>query len=274
MGGVHDARRSAGSLSGFLPRIDVNSTAPPAEPPYLVLRVMHGLGNRLRAYASAVALAGALGRRLALVWELDIHCSAHMHDLFSLSGGVPRRTPPLAGAPEGVPVFDAFDLEALEGRGDVEAFGVTRPLSAGAQPAPATDAHAPPERRSAGRRRLNLRRHIMLQSSSRVTSTHDLGLPRGSATPPQDASKEIDALRSLAPAERVLRILRELEGEIAVKGTHPPPDGESGRHVQRPNLLGIHVRMEANLSVDVPNIEQHEADGAINRNAMGGNGGR
>jgi len=43
----------------------------------------HGLGNRLRAIASAGAIAQATGRKLVVIWEPDVHCGARFADLFA-----------------------------------------------------------------------------------------------------------------------------------------------------------------------------------------------
>jgi hypothetical protein len=50
--------------------------------PKLFIDAQHGLGNRLRAVASAAAIAEATGRELVIVWENDCHCEARFADLF------------------------------------------------------------------------------------------------------------------------------------------------------------------------------------------------
>lgn len=64
-------------------------------PPHLVLPkakvfidVQHGLGNRLRAYASAACIAKAMDKELILVWQPDHHCQARIQDLFDYQGAV------------------------------------------------------------------------------------------------------------------------------------------------------------------------------------------
>lgn len=54
----------------------------------LVVHVQHGLGNRLRAMASAAVCARAAGRELVVVWEPDEHCACCLGDLFEYSGCV------------------------------------------------------------------------------------------------------------------------------------------------------------------------------------------
>ncbi|PXF42803.1 hypothetical protein BWQ96_07454 [Gracilariopsis chorda] len=48
----------------------------------LFAHVMHGLGNRLRALASAMAFANATDRELVLIWEKDAHIAADFDELF------------------------------------------------------------------------------------------------------------------------------------------------------------------------------------------------
>ena len=56
--------------------------------PRLFIDARHGLGNRLRAIASAAAIAEATGRELVVVWEPDHHCGARFTDLFRHAGPV------------------------------------------------------------------------------------------------------------------------------------------------------------------------------------------
>lgn len=53
-------------------------------PRLIVVHVMHGLGNRLRAMASALAFAEATGREVVVVWERNAHCRAKFSDLFEV----------------------------------------------------------------------------------------------------------------------------------------------------------------------------------------------
>lgn len=48
----------------------------------------HGLGNRLRAVASASAIAEATDRELVIVWQPDYHCDCCFADLFCYEGAV------------------------------------------------------------------------------------------------------------------------------------------------------------------------------------------
>jgi hypothetical protein len=57
-------------------------------PRRIVVDVRYGMTNRMRAYASARALAKAAGRPLTVVWEADAHARARMRDLFVPPVGV------------------------------------------------------------------------------------------------------------------------------------------------------------------------------------------
>jgi len=52
---------------------------------YVVVDAKNGLGNRLRAMASARAVAHALGRPMLLVWQPDLHCNCSFRDMFEPS---------------------------------------------------------------------------------------------------------------------------------------------------------------------------------------------
>ena len=52
----------------------------------IVVRVEHGLGNRLRALASGFQVAQRHGAQLTVVWIPDSHCEARLTDLFHWAG--------------------------------------------------------------------------------------------------------------------------------------------------------------------------------------------
>lgn len=54
----------------------------------LYIDAQHGLGNRLRAIASASSIAEATGKELVIVWQPDHHCQARFSDLFDYDGTV------------------------------------------------------------------------------------------------------------------------------------------------------------------------------------------
>mmetsp|Transcript_5127 Transcript_5127/g.15341 ORF Transcript_5127/g.15341 Transcript_5127/m.15341 type:complete len:688 (-) Transcript_5127:1761-3824(-) len=53
------------------------------KPTVMFAHAMHGLGNRIRALGSAMAVAKNTGRVLVVIWEKDRHCEASFSDLFS-----------------------------------------------------------------------------------------------------------------------------------------------------------------------------------------------
>lgn len=64
-----------------------------AQPPIssrarLYIDAQHGLGNRLRAIASAATIAHATDKELVIVWQPDHHCEARFSDLFDYNGPV------------------------------------------------------------------------------------------------------------------------------------------------------------------------------------------
>ena len=58
----------------------------------LYVDAQHGLGNRLRAIASAAAIATESGRELVVVWEPDHHCEAKFRELFDYSGALEEKS--------------------------------------------------------------------------------------------------------------------------------------------------------------------------------------
>lgn len=58
------------------------------QPETLFIEVQHGLGNRLRAMASAAAIARATERELVVIWTPDPHCEARLGDLIDWPGPV------------------------------------------------------------------------------------------------------------------------------------------------------------------------------------------
>jgi len=50
----------------------------------VIVNVKNGLGNRLRAFASAASVAASLGRPLMVVWVSDLHCNCSLRNLLQL----------------------------------------------------------------------------------------------------------------------------------------------------------------------------------------------
>jgi len=54
-----------------------------SETKYVIVDVKNGLGNRLRALASAMSVAVVLNRPLLLIWVSDLHCNCSFRRLFA-----------------------------------------------------------------------------------------------------------------------------------------------------------------------------------------------
>ena len=50
---------------------------------YVVVDAKNGLGNRLRALASGMAVSARLGRPLVLIWVADLHCNCSYRSMFA-----------------------------------------------------------------------------------------------------------------------------------------------------------------------------------------------
>jgi hypothetical protein len=61
--------------------------------PWFIIDVQHGLGNRLRAMASAAAIARQTGRELIVLWQPDHHCNCRISDLLDYPGAVIESDP-------------------------------------------------------------------------------------------------------------------------------------------------------------------------------------
>ena len=85
---VHVPGSSSGPNARIVGRGDEHFLATWQAEDVLFIEPFHGLGNRLRAYASAAALAKKSGRSLVVVWIPDVHLGANFTDLFEVPAGV------------------------------------------------------------------------------------------------------------------------------------------------------------------------------------------
>lgn len=74
----------------------------------LYVDVQHGLGNRLRAYGSAAAIARATDRDLVVVWVPDVHCDCRFTDLFDYEGLVVES---YADLPQDIKRYNYMEIE-------------------------------------------------------------------------------------------------------------------------------------------------------------------
>lgn len=232
----------------------------------MIVHVMHGLSNRIRAYASARALAEATGRTsIALVWVPDIHCGARFDDLFDPDSDLT--------------VFHEFDDTRLLERGDV-AIHVVESNGNARRVAPGGTLGSWENYTSASAPSLMPQRHLYVRASRALMPSH-LGLGAenltalllhgngvaagGAASAACDvrcrlgirARAVLQRLRPVAAVrERLEHLTRELEAQ-----------GRIGSGGLANSLLGVHVRMLANLSADVPAIEA-TTDRSIDVSAM------
>jgi hypothetical protein len=79
--------------------------------PRLFVDAQHGLGNRLRAIASAAVIAEATGRELVVVWQPDHHCGARFTDLFRHGGAVIETAFPQVFARAGGTLWNYMEVE-------------------------------------------------------------------------------------------------------------------------------------------------------------------
>ena len=77
----------------------------------LFIDAQHGLGNRLRAIASAATIAEAEGRQLVVIWQPDHHCHARLSDLLDYSGPVIEASFPQAASDMGMDVTTYMEIE-------------------------------------------------------------------------------------------------------------------------------------------------------------------
>ncbi len=77
----------------------------------LYIDAQHGLGNRLRAIASAASIAGNSDRELVIVWEPDYHCDCAFSDLFDYAGPIVEASFIEEARDKGHSVFNYMEIE-------------------------------------------------------------------------------------------------------------------------------------------------------------------
>lgn len=78
-----------------------------------VISVQHGLGNRMRAYASARVLSDMKGGDFKLHWIPDHHCEAKFSDLFANDEDLIEELPDISNFPKWV-YYNLVDLEQTD----------------------------------------------------------------------------------------------------------------------------------------------------------------
>lgn len=262
----------------------VNTTAPPtlldildsSDKPAVVLDAIHGLGNRLRAYSSAKAIVDANGYRLILLWRPDVHCNARFEELFEHDPSVPV----VERADERI--FSRADVWAIRiGNSGLPPILLGRdgrelpPAGQGSVPGTVEQLAGQRERNGQGLKgkgggqgisgqRPSGTKHVYVRTAV-ILTPRDLGLPLKSfAAPPSDGKETGSSsscgpqcrvgvmtratARKLVPVPAVRDALRALTLQAGLAAARPLPAGGV------PRQLGIHVRMAANMSEDVPSI--------------------
>ena len=79
--------------------------------PKLFIDAQHGLGNRLRAIASAGAMAWATDRELVIIWQADAHCGCQFDDLFLPNGAILTQGFHTEAAAMGIALYNYMDVE-------------------------------------------------------------------------------------------------------------------------------------------------------------------
>jgi hypothetical protein len=163
----------------------------------LIIEPFHGLGNRLRAYGSAAALARKTNRSLIVVWISDVHVNASMTELFQT-----RR----------LTIID-MPIHGLVSKihKDCKMYDYNSP---GGKDEVIKDFTASP---------IYVRSAYVLQSHTRVTE-----------------AEIAHELRVLVPVRAVQRRIDDLKLRLPSKR----------------NLVGVHIRMVTDITVDVPGIER------------------
>jgi hypothetical protein len=102
-----DADVERAAAGGWRSALDAVRTS---ERKHVVISVAFGLGNRLRALASAMAVAAASSRPLLVVWPLDEHCNCSFRELFAapLPFALVEEAVPLAAVRADKAAFQAF----------------------------------------------------------------------------------------------------------------------------------------------------------------------
>ncbi len=89
----------------------------PTQRDTLYIDAQHGLGNRLRAIASAASIAKKTDRDLVIVWEPDHHCECDLRDLFDYSGHVIQKAFVKDARDSGLATFNYMEIEEGSDRG-------------------------------------------------------------------------------------------------------------------------------------------------------------
>ena len=166
----------------------------------IMIEPYHGLGNRLRAYGSAAALARKTGKSLVVIWLPDPHVNATMQDLFDTTNITVVDYPLAPFLYRVIPEILSYDYNSKGRKDEILRDSASLPIY--------------------------VRSAYVLQSETPVSEA--------------DISEE---LLLLTPSHEVLEQVQILEARIA--------------ELQN-DLIGVHVRMNTDITKDVPGIQNIE----------------
>ena len=230
--------------------------------PALILHVENGLANRLRALVSASLLARRSGRQLVVVWPTDDHCHARFEDLFAVGSTLSswsqgknhdtgtETTGTGADDPADVPIVldrleeAVFEAEHLE-RFEYE--WASYPVL------PLTSSRAPIYVRSA---------YWLVADCGDTRSAADRRYANhgeGAQVPEVNDGEILDELRRWKPALDVQSVWQSELTRVQ----------EASRVRSRQSrVVGVHIRMQTNISLDVPHITTHQTTASGDRAAL------
>ena len=178
----------------------------------IFIEPFHGLGNRLRAYACAAAVAKLSNRRLIVVWIPDAHLNTSFSALFDTTNLTVIDYPVSHLVSKVWPDIKHYDYNVKGGKDKVL--------------------------EDTGDAPIYVRSAYVLQSRTRVGESH--------------ISEQIN---SLVPSEDVKKITTQLRVRLG--------------NADAENLVGIHIRMVADIEKDVPGIELITNDHPASASHMG-----
>jgi hypothetical protein len=193
--------------------------------PTMVVLVGSGLSNRMRTVVPALIFARQSGRKLLIIWPLDPHCRARMSDLYDVSQlgeNVQVLDVELTAPPEMVDsLFNDQDRNTIKTY--VYSNWVTPTIN------------------------LEGDHHIYVRSVYWLKSSHGDSRPELG-----NLDAEVTAqLLSLVPSQVVAHEVKEEMSRIQHVLDHTRGDRSDVL------LVTVHVRMQANMSLDVPSPLQH-----------------
>jgi len=178
---------------------------------FIMIEPYHGLGNRLRAFGSAAALARKTGKTLVVIWIQDPHVNATMQDLFDTTNITVIDYPVTSALSRVFPEILSYDYNSKGRKDEILRDSASLPIY--------------------------VRSAYVLQSETPISEA--------------DISEE---LLSLIPSREVQEKISILEEKIAKN---------------KSNMIGVHVRMNTDITKDVPGIQNIDTHSPASAKHMG-----